>query len=82
MLSMSECLKTNFGKIVEVSNLVNGDETSGIVDCEIIDVSLVLEMLDDAFSNSKVLCVTSGGVVMSLKYLRVVSNSRLFVFIF
>ena len=59
MLSVSEWLKTNFGKIVEMFNLVNGDETSGIEDCEIIDMSLALEMLVVAFSNSKVLCITS-----------------------
>ena len=74
MLSVSEWLKTNFGKIVEMSILVNGDETSRILDCEIIDVSLVLKMLVYAFSNLKVLCITSGGVDMSLKYFRVLSN--------
>lgn len=45
-------------------NLVDGDEASGIVDCEIIDISFLLEKLVVLFSNSKILCIISGGVVL------------------
>lgn len=52
-------------------NLVDGDVASGIVDYEIIDMSFLLEKLVVLFSNSKILCIISGGVVLSLTYFRV-----------
>lgn len=63
-------------------NLVDGDEASGIVDCEIIDISFLLEKLVVLFSNSKILCIISGGVVLSLTYFRVLSKSRFCVCMF
>ena len=67
---MSQWLKIYVGKIVKIFNLVDGDKAPGIVDCEIIDVSLVLEKLVVAFFNSKILCIISGEVVLTLKYFR------------
>ena len=73
VVSVSKWIKTVFGKVVEMSNLVNGDEATEIIDCEVIDVSPVLEMLVDLLSYLMVLCITLGGVVVLLKCYRVAS---------